>query len=186
MNRFLTLATGTALVAALAACAPPPETGSPGAGSSTGISQAEGERACRDALIDFHNGGDVRIVSSEPYQGGGRFVRGSVLTNSQTGGRELYQCIAYGDGSTGEISYLGEDTDVAQARPAVGSETDLTAFEGARAGQAEGGIMALGYEAIRSEGLTTYWFNRSTGACAEVTTSNGRYSSVTMLPAEEC
>lgn len=71
-------------------------------------------------------------------------------------------------------------------RPAVGSETDLTAFQGARAGQAEMGIQKLGYEPIRSEGLTTWWFNRQTGACARIVTDQGRYSSVTMLPAEDC
>lgn len=71
-------------------------------------------------------------------------------------------------------------------QPAVGSATDLTSFQGARAGQAEMGIRSLGYESIRSEGLTTYWFNRATGACAEIVTSDGRYSSVTMLPAEDC
>ena len=70
--------------------------------------------------------------------------------------------------------------------PSVGSSTDLTAFEGARAGQAEMGIQNLGYELIRSKGLTSYWFNRSTGACAAITTSNGRYSKVTMLPAADC
>ena len=73
-----------------------------------------------------------------------------------------------------------------QGRPAVGSASDLSSFEGARAGQAEGGIRALGYELIRSEGLTSYWFNRETGACAKITTSDGRYSDVTMLPAQDC
>jgi hypothetical protein len=70
--------------------------------------------------------------------------------------------------------------------PAVGSSTDVTAFEGARGGQAESGLRALGYEIVRSEGLTSYWFNRDTGACARITTSNGRYSDVTMLAADEC
>ncbi|MFZ7094370.1 hypothetical protein [Primorskyibacter sp. 2E233] len=80
-----------------------------------------------------------------------------------------------------------EDTgSPAAGQPAVGNSYDLSSFEGARAGQAEMGIQNLGYEAIRTEGLTTYWFNRSTGACARVVTSNGRYSSVTMLPAEDC
>lgn len=77
-------------------------------------------------------------------------------------------------------------TTPAAGMPAVGSSTDVTAFQGARAGQAEGGLRALGYEAIRSEGLTTFWFNRETGACARITTSDGRYSNVTMLPAEDC
>jgi hypothetical protein len=70
--------------------------------------------------------------------------------------------------------------------PAVGSSTDVTSFQGARAGQAEGGLQALGYENIRSEGLTSFWFNRETGACARITTSNGVYSEVTMLAADEC
>lgn len=78
-----------------------------------------------------------------------------------------------------------EDTG-AVGTPAVGSASDLSSFEGARAGQAEMGIQNLGYQLIRTEGLTAYWFNRSTGACARITTSDGRYSDVTMLPAEDC
>ena len=70
--------------------------------------------------------------------------------------------------------------------PSVGSAYDLSSFQGARAGQAEMGIRDLGYEPIRSAGLTTYWFNRATGACAEIVTADGRYSNVTMLPAEDC
>ncbi|WP_347309951.1 OmpA family protein [Defluviimonas sp. SAOS-178_SWC] len=70
--------------------------------------------------------------------------------------------------------------------PTIGSPTDVTDFEGARAGQAEMGLQALGYEATRSEGLTTYWFNRDTGACARIRTADGRYSEVTMLPAQDC
>lgn len=79
-----------------------------------------------------------------------------------------------------------EDTGSSAGQPAVGNSSDLTSFQGARAGQAEMGIQALGYELIRTEGLTAYWFNRSTGACARIVTSDGRYSSVTMLPAQDC
>ncbi len=71
-------------------------------------------------------------------------------------------------------------------QPSEGSSADLSAFEGARAGQAEMGIQNLGYELIRTDGLTAFWFNRSTGACARITTANGRYSDVTMLPAANC
>jgi len=74
----------------------------------------------------------------------------------------------------------------APSQPSVGSAYDLSAFQGARAGQAEMGIQNLGYELIRTQGLTAYWFNRSTGACARITTADGRYSSVTMLPAQDC
>lgn len=79
-----------------------------------------------------------------------------------------------------------EDSGSTAGLPAVGSSSDLSSFEGARAGQAEMGIRNLGYELIRTEGLTAYWFNRSTGACARITTSDGRYSDVTMLPAQDC
>ena len=75
---------------------------------------------------------------------------------------------------------------VPAGQPAVGGASDLSAFQGARAGQAEMGIRNLGYEPIRSEGLTTFWFNRATGACARIVTGNGRYESVTMLPAQDC
>ena len=78
-----------------------------------------------------------------------------------------------------------EDTG-SSGTPAVGSSSNLSAFEGARAGQAEMGIQNLGYELIRSEGLTSYWFNRSTGACAEITTADGRYETINMLPAGDC
>ena len=70
--------------------------------------------------------------------------------------------------------------------PSVGSSSDLSAFVGARAGQAEMGIQNLGYELIRTDGLTAYWFNRQTGACAQIVTADGRYSAVNMLPAEDC
>ena len=70
--------------------------------------------------------------------------------------------------------------------PAVGSSSDLSAFQGARAGQAENGIINLGYELIRTDGSTQYWFNRSTGACAALTVGDGRYQSVRMLPAQDC
>ncbi len=78
------------------------------------------------------------------------------------------------------------DEGTTSSAPAVGSSTDLTPFQGARAGQAELGIQNLGYEIIRNDGLTNYWFNRDTGACAAVTTSDGRYSNIVMLPADDC
>ena len=68
----------------------------------------------------------------------------------------------------------------------VVQDSTLAGFEGARAGQAEMGIQNLGYELTRSEGLTSYWFNRSNGACARITTSDGRYSDITMLPFGDC
>ncbi len=100
----VTALAGLALLA-LAACEAPP----PGAGGPSGLSQAAGEGACLAALREFHGVDDVVIRSSEPVQGGGVFTRGSVLANFETGKRELWQCVAYADGSTGEISYLADD-----------------------------------------------------------------------------
>lgn len=84
------------------------------------------------------------------------------------------------------VEDTGSSSAPSSGAPAVGSSSDLSSFVGARAGQAEMGIQNLGYELIRTDGLTAYWFNRQTGACAEIVTSNGRYSQVTMLPAEDC
>lgn len=78
------------------------------------------------------------------------------------------------------------DDGASVGQPSVGNSSDLSSFEGARAGQAEMGIQNLGYELVRTEGLTAYWFNRSTGACARVVTADGRYSSVDMLPSGDC
>ncbi len=83
-------------------------------------------------------------------------------------------------GCVEEAPYVGS------SMPTIGSSTDVTAFEGVGAGQGEGGLQALGYEAIRTQGLTTWWFNRETGACARIRTSDGRYAVVTMLPAGDC
>ena len=100
----------------------------------------------------------------------------------------MKSCVPYAVvGAAVSLAACDAAAPTAQPRqPAVGSSTDLSAFEGARAGQAELGIQNLGYELIRSEGLTSFWFNRDTGACARVTTADGRYSDVTMLPTEDC
>ena len=79
-----------------------------------------------------------------------------------------------------------EDSGTTAGTPMVGDATDITSFQGARAGQSEMGIQALGYEAVRTEGLTSYWLNRATGACAQIVTSDGRYSSVVMVPTSSC
>ena len=69
---------------------------------------------------------------------------------------------------------------------ATDTANELSAFQGARAGQAENGLRTLGYEPVRSMGLTTYWYNAGSGACAEIVTADGRYSSVKMVSATNC
>ena len=68
-------------------------------------------------------------------------------------------------GAVALVALVGcvEDTGSGSAgRPSVGSSTDLSAFEGARAGQAEMGIRNLGYELIRSDGLHTHTLSTHT------------------------
>ncbi len=66
------------------------------------------------------------------------------------------------------------------------SSTDLSAFVGARSVQAEPNLEELGFERIRSSDVTEYWLNRASGACAKIETNEGRYTSIKMLPAQEC
>lgn len=67
-----------------------------------------------------------------------------------------------------------------------GMTADLSGFVGARAGQAEGGLRVRGYELVRTEGLTAYWYNASAKKCAEIVTGDGRYTSVTSVSPAEC
>jgi hypothetical protein len=84
------------------------------------------------------------------------------------------------------LSACVEESTPVAGLPQVGNATDITSFQGARAGQSEMGIQALGYQAVRTEGLTTYWLNRGTGACAQIVTAEGRYASVVMVPTSSC
>ena len=52
------------------------------------------------------------------------------------------------------LSACVEESAPTAGLPQVGNATDITSFQGAKAGQSEMGIQALGYEAVRTEGLT--------------------------------
>lgn len=120
--------------------------------------------------------------------GGGadiRFASGCWITYDAAGNRGGHV------GACTDAEFASADRAAARfvggaAAPASVASDDLSAFVGARAGQAEGGLTARGYQPTRTEGLTTYWFNRATGSCARIVTSNGRYESVTMVPASNC
>lgn len=73
--------------------------------------------------------------------------------------------------------------------PAVqpaGDGSDLAGFVGAKAGQAENGLRVRGYNLVRTEGLTAFWYNPSNRTCARIVTSQGKYSSVTAVPLTNC
>ncbi|KUJ72243.1 hypothetical protein [Ruegeria profundi] len=63
---------------------------------------------------------------------------------------------------------------------------ELAGFVGARAGQAELGLQNRGYSLVRSQGLTSFWLKNDGSQCAAITTSDGRYSDIAMVPADVC
>jgi len=72
----------------------------------------------------------------------------------------------------------------AGARPASGS--DVTAFRGAPAASGALGLRTFGFEPAGRRAGAERWENRATGACAEVVSEGGRFTSVVMLPAGTC
>lgn len=136
------------------------------------------EQACLAAVSRTANNGDVVLLGSE-FSQAGTMVRVGVGPN-----RAPWQCIAYADGSTAGVQFMGDDS--AGVASAPGDASDIYDFVGAKGGQAEGGLQARGYELARTKGLTAYWYNASRRACAEIVTAEGRYSSVTTVPNSEC
>jgi hypothetical protein len=85
-----------------------------------------------------------------------------------------------------ETSDGGAATNLPSNPPQYGSTSDIADFRGARAGQAEFGLQGRGYQLVRSQGLTGFWWNQNTQTCASIVTSNGRYQSVTTASRDEC
>jgi hypothetical protein len=73
---------------------------------------------------------------------------------------------------------------------AAKSANDLRDLVGARAGQAEGDLESRGWVSISShkdyDRSHTYWWNRDRKDCVRVTTSDGRYQSITDVGAADC
>lgn len=69
-------------------------------GSSSGV-PSRAEQACLRDVTQQTNNPDVVLLGSEPFQGGGRYVRVGVGPN-----RAVWQCIGYDNGTTAEIMSL--------------------------------------------------------------------------------
>jgi len=159
-----------------------------GAVDSSVVSQ-DAIDACIDGLRAQSGATGGTVLSSE-------FSEANSLVMLEDSSGTTWRCLVSNDGSNPSLESQGgaaeqEDTATADdgggAMDGAASELGALAdFVGARGGQAEGGLTALGFEAIRSDGLVTYWFNRETGVCAQITTSDGVYSDITLLPAEDC
>ncbi|MEJ8574024.1 hypothetical protein [Microbaculum marinum] len=63
---------------------------------------------------------------------------------------------------------------------------DLVSFVGANGGQSESALQNLGYEATRTVGLTSYWWNQATGVCARIVTADGRYRTINTVAESNC
>jgi hypothetical protein len=74
----------------------------------------------------------------------------------------------------------------ASSTVAGGPPPDIADMVGARAGQAEMGMNSRGYAATRTSGLTSFWWNQSTGVCAQIVTSDGRYQSISAVAPNAC
>ncbi|WP_245626782.1 hypothetical protein [Aestuariivita boseongensis] len=165
-----------------------------------GVNISEVSQDAIDACIDAVRATNGAVGGTVT---GTEFSEANSLVMLQDANGGEWRCLVSNDGSNATAEQInaaasGEDTTAAddgggaldgansETVSPVGSPTDLSAFVGARGGQAEGGLRALGFEAIRSEGLTTFWFNREVGACAKITTSDGVFSEIIMVPAEDC
>jgi hypothetical protein len=73
---------------------------------------------------------------------------------------------------------------------AAKSANDLRDLVGARAGQAEGDLESRGWVSISNhkdyDRSHTYWWNRDRKNCVRVTTSDGRYQSITDVSNADC
>ncbi|MGY2733206.1 hypothetical protein [Sphingomonas sp. UYP23] len=76
------------------------------------------------------------------------------------------------------------------AVPVSAQSTGLEDMVGARAGQAENGIRARGYELIRADRgddrSYTYWWSTARRQCVTIATMDGRYASVTPTLPPDC
>ncbi|WP_283147658.1 hypothetical protein [Silvimonas soli] len=73
-----------------------------------------------------------------------------------------------------------------QTSDTSGSRVQLSTLTGSRASGGEQFLTNNGFALSRSSGLTNYWYNQSTGQCAQIRTSNGRYSDVADVAIENC
>ena len=175
-----------ALTLALPACSPAPSSNTTTSTMNTATSNtthdsSEGaaNKVCLAAVSRETNEDDLAVIHSQ-------FSEAGTLVKIGVGPRRApWQCIAYANGTTGGVQFLGTEGHSVTA-PAPGDISDLANFKGARAGQAEGGLHNLGYTLARTQGLKAYWYNSSRNACAEIVTSQGRYESVTQAALSEC
>lgn len=178
------------------------------AATDTAASDASGADGSSEVSQDAIDSCIDRLRSVEGATGGTvtrtEFSEANSLVMLEDASGKTWRCIVSNDGSNPSLeaedaAAAGEDPTSADdgggamdgastdaAMPISGSPADVTDFQGAPAGQAAADLQSLGFESLRSEGPTTYWFNRETGACARITTSDGILSEVVMLPAEDC
>ena len=99
MNQKMNLPLLALAASALVGCQTSSERPAQG-GSSSGVPSRAEQARLRDVTRQTNNP-DVVLLGSEPFQGGGRYVRVGVGPN-----QAVWQCIGYENGTTAEIMSL--------------------------------------------------------------------------------
>ncbi|SON53906.1 hypothetical protein HDIA_0365 [Hartmannibacter diazotrophicus] len=73
-----------------------------------------------------------------------------------------------------------------QAPSLINPSPGLTDLTGARASSGEMALTSRGYSLAEQKGLTSYYWNATSGTCAEVVTGDGRYQSVSTVSPAQC
>ena len=136
------------------------------------------KRAANEYGVDRSSVASIEIETAR--------VDGSTPFNGELQGGQRFQCNFNAAGQLFDFIKVTGGSDDTDETTQASSDTGLESFEGARAGQAEMGIQALGYEIVENQGLTNLWYNKMTGQCYAVTTNQGRYASIKARDASEC
>ena len=156
----------------------------------SGVEAGEGDSAedsvsladqCRARAASEYGVTDADIASADEQTAR---VDGSVPVNGTLADGSSFQCNFDAAGAFTDFVKV-ESEPAAPVGPDL-SATALDNFQGARAGQAEMGIQRLGYEIVRSEGLTNFWYNSQTQQCYSITTAQGRYAQVNPQDKSAC
>ena len=162
-----------------AAKAPVPAAKTPEAPAETTAQDTETvtNDACLAAVKKETNESDLAVISNE-------FSEANTLVMVGVGAnRAPWRCLVSNSGEVAEVMFEGSDSG-GVPEPVAGN--DLADFVGAKGGQAEMGLTNKGYELARTEGLTAFWWNAGSGACAKIVTADGRYQSIDMVSPNDC
>lgn len=146
----------------------------------------------RQGYIDINlRNGDKYSLSPGSKANHYKDQKGTKVVRTQAGGNS--QEFKWEGGKKILVTFVAASHQGYAAAPASrvdDTATGLSDLVGAKAGQAEGELERRGYVYARGStaGNDKYsaWFNRSTGKCVMIRTSEGRYQSIVQTPPADC